>query len=43
MLEYWGLGAILAVWRYFFDIDWDLRIKRRRRRLILRSQSISKK
>jgi hypothetical protein len=32
MLEYWGLGAILAVWRYFFDIDWDLRIKRRRRR-----------
>jgi hypothetical protein len=34
-MELWGLslGAVaLAVWRYFFDIDWDLRVKRRRRR-----------
>jgi len=29
MLEYWGLGVLLAVWRYFFDIDWDVRVKRR--------------
>ena len=32
MLEYWGLGALLALWRYVFDIDWDLRVKRRKRR-----------
>jgi hypothetical protein len=32
MLEYWGLGAILALWRYVFDIDWDLRVRRRTRR-----------
>lgn len=32
MLEYWGLGAMLALWRYFFDVDWDLRMKRRKRR-----------
>jgi hypothetical protein len=32
MLEYWGLGALLALWRYFFDIDWDVRVKRRKRR-----------
>jgi hypothetical protein len=33
-MEIWGLGAaaMLALWRYFFDIDWDLRVKRRRRR-----------
>jgi hypothetical protein len=31
-MEFWGLGVILALWRYFFDIDWDLRIKRRKRR-----------
>jgi hypothetical protein len=32
MLEFWGLGAVVALWRYFFDIDWDLRVKRRKRR-----------
>jgi hypothetical protein len=33
-MELWGLSAalVLGVWRYFFDIDWDLRIKLRRRR-----------
>ena len=33
-MEIWGLGlgAALALWRYFFDIDWDLRVKRRGRR-----------
>ena len=33
-MEMWGLGvgALWALWRYFFDIDWDLRVKRRRRR-----------
>jgi hypothetical protein len=32
-MEIWGLtlGVVLALWRYFFDIDWDLRVKRRRR------------
>jgi hypothetical protein len=27
-----GLGALLALWRYFFDVDWDLRMRRRKRR-----------
>ena len=31
-MEYMGLGAFLALWRYFFDIDWDFRVKRRKRR-----------
>jgi hypothetical protein len=31
-MEYMGLGLLLAVWRYFFDIDWDFRVKRRRRK-----------
>jgi len=31
-MEYMGLGALLALWRYFFDIDWDVRVKRRKRR-----------
>jgi hypothetical protein len=32
-MEFWGVGVglLLALWRYFFDIDWDLRVKRRRR------------
>ena len=32
MLEYWGVGAILALCRYFFDVDWDLKVRRRKRR-----------
>jgi hypothetical protein len=32
MLEYLGMGAALALWKYFFDIDWDLRVKLRKRR-----------
>jgi hypothetical protein len=33
-METWGLTAavMLALWRYFFDIDWVLKVKRRRRR-----------
>ena len=31
-MEYIGLGALLALWRYFFDVDWDLRMRRRKRR-----------
>ena len=31
-MEYVGLGLLLAVWRYFFDVDWDFRVRRRRRR-----------
>jgi len=33
-MEIWGLGlgAALALWRYFFDVDWVLRVKLRRRR-----------
>lgn len=33
-MEFWGVGmaAAVALWRYFFDIDWDLRVKRRRKR-----------
>jgi hypothetical protein len=31
-MEYMGLGALLALWRYFFDIDWDFRVRRRKRR-----------
>jgi hypothetical protein len=27
-MEYMGLGALLALWRYFFDIDWDFRVRR---------------
>jgi hypothetical protein len=30
-MEYMGLGALLALWRYFFDIDWDFRVRRRKR------------
>ena len=32
VMEYMGLGALLALWRYFFDVDWDLRMRRRKRR-----------
>jgi hypothetical protein len=32
MLKYWGVGVVMAFWRYFFDIDWDFRMKRRKRR-----------
>jgi hypothetical protein len=31
-MEYMGLSALLALWRYFFDIDWVFKVKRRRRR-----------
>jgi hypothetical protein len=31
-MKFWGLGAILALWRYFVGIDWDLRLTRRNRR-----------
>jgi len=33
-MEIWGLGlgAALALWRYFFDVDWVLRVKLRKRR-----------
>jgi hypothetical protein len=31
-MEYMGLGVLLALWRYFFDIDWDFRVRRRKRR-----------
>jgi hypothetical protein len=30
-MEYIGLGALLALWRYFFDIDWVVKVKRRKR------------
>jgi len=33
-MEIWGLGlgAALALWRYFFDVDWKLNVKLRRRK-----------
>ena len=31
-MEIWGLGVILALWRYFSEIDWDLRVRRGRGR-----------
>ena len=33
-MELWGLGlaVMLALWRYFSDIDWDIRLKGRKRR-----------
>jgi hypothetical protein len=31
-MEYMGLGMLLAVWRYFFDVDWDVRVRRRKHR-----------
>ena len=33
-MEIWGLGlgAALALWRYVSYIDWDLRVKLRKRR-----------
>jgi len=30
-MEYIGLGALVALWRYFFDIDWVVKVKRRKR------------
>jgi hypothetical protein len=32
IMEFWGLGLLLALWRYFTGIDWDLRLTRRRDR-----------
>ena len=29
-MEYIGLGALVALWRYFFDIDWVVKVKRRK-------------
>jgi len=31
-MEYMGLGMLVALWRYFFDVDWDVRVRRRKRR-----------
>jgi hypothetical protein len=31
-MDWWGIGVILAIWRYFTGIDWDLRLRRRDRR-----------
>jgi hypothetical protein len=31
-MEYMGFGALLALWRYIVDIDWDFRVRRKRRR-----------
>jgi hypothetical protein len=31
-MEFWGLGVILALWRYFAGIDWDLRVRLGRKR-----------
>src|SRR3954453_23798649 len=31
-MEYMGFGVLLALWRYFFDVDWDVRVRRRKRR-----------
>jgi hypothetical protein len=31
MVEFWGLGVLVAVCRYFFNTDWELKVKRRRR------------
>jgi hypothetical protein len=31
-MEYMAVGALLAIWRYFFDIDWVFKLKRRKRR-----------
>jgi hypothetical protein len=30
-MEYMGLGMLVALWRYFFDVDWDVRVRRRKR------------
>jgi hypothetical protein len=30
-MEYIGLGALVALWRYIFDIDWVVKVKRRKR------------
>jgi hypothetical protein len=33
-METWGIGvaALLALWRYVLDLDWDMRLKLRKRR-----------
>jgi hypothetical protein len=28
-MEFWGLGLLLALWRYFREVDWDVRVKRK--------------
>ena len=28
-MEFWGLGLLVALWRYFREVDWDLRVKRK--------------
>ncbi len=30
-MEFWGLGLLLALWRYFREVDWDLRVRRKPR------------
>ena len=32
-MELWGLGLglLLALWKYFREVDWDLRIRRKPR------------
>jgi hypothetical protein len=30
-MEFWGVGLLLAVWRYLSSIDWDLKLKRRKK------------
>jgi hypothetical protein len=30
-MEFWGLGVLLALWRYVVEIDWNFRVRRRRR------------
>ena len=31
-MEMWGLGLLLALWRYITQVDWDIRLKRRRQK-----------
>jgi hypothetical protein len=31
-MEIWGVGAVLALWRYLANIEWNLKIRGGRRR-----------
>ena len=38
-MEFWGLGLLLALWRYFREVDWDLRVRRKPRQKKARTMS----
>jgi hypothetical protein len=31
-MELWGIGVVLAVWRYLCDIDWVVKVRKTSRK-----------